>query len=61
MHTRVTPEQRHHSMLKFIKNVYANDQARQELTGWGLELDKDLIKVGNVWLMVRETQGWGWS
>ncbi|XP_071483412.1 piwi-like protein 1 [Diadema antillarum] len=45
MHTRVTPEQRRHSVAKFIKNVYANEDAHRELSGWGLELDNDLIRL----------------
>nr|NP_001107667.1 seali [Strongylocentrotus purpuratus]ABY58155.1 seali [Strongylocentrotus purpuratus] len=45
MHTRVTPQQRHQSMLKFIKNVYANEQAAEELSGWGLELQHDLLQL----------------
>nr|XP_054773093.1 piwi-like protein 2 [Lytechinus pictus] len=44
-HTRVTPNQRHAAMRKFIQNVYSNPKALAELQGWGLELQKDLLQL----------------
>lgn len=44
-HTRVTPNQRKQAMSKFIQNIYSKAEAVEELRSWGLELDKDLMKV----------------
>lgn len=44
-HTRVTPNQRKQAMSKFIQNIYSKAEAVEELRSWGLELDKDLMKM----------------
>ena len=45
IHTRVTPEQRKLTMLKFINAVNNKEEARNELERWGLELDSSTIQV----------------
>ena len=45
IHTRVTPEQRRLTMMKFIHSVNNKEEARLELERWGLELDSSTIEV----------------
>ncbi|XP_052772354.1 piwi-like protein 1 [Mya arenaria] len=43
-HTRVTPEQRKLTMMKFMQSVNGNPDARKELENWGLQLDNDILE-----------------
>lgn len=45
VHTRVTPEQRKVTMMKFIQSVNRNPDAKAELEKWGLELENNIIQV----------------
>lgn len=47
IHTRVTPEQRKLTMMKFINAVNKKEEARKELERWGLQLDTSTIEVRN--------------
>lgn len=44
IHTRVTPEQRKLTMMKFINAVNQREEARHELERWGLQLDSSTIQ-----------------
>jgi len=44
-HTRLTPEQRQQSLKKFLVNVDRSAECKDLLGKWGLELEKDPIKL----------------
>lgn len=45
VHTRVTPEQRKLTMIKFMQSVNGTPEARAELEKWGLLLENSVIEV----------------
>lgn len=44
-HTRVSPEQRHAAMKKFIRSVKENGKASSIMGAWGMSLEDDTVDL----------------
>uniref|UniRef100_A0A0K2TEK4 Uncharacterized protein n=1 Tax=Lepeophtheirus salmonis TaxID=72036 RepID=A0A0K2TEK4_LEPSM len=44
-HTRLSPQQRHESLIKFIKSVLSNEEAESHLQIWGMKMAKNPLKM----------------
>ncbi|XP_028415241.1 piwi-like protein 1 [Dendronephthya gigantea] len=44
-HTRVGPQERNDSLAKFMSDMKANTQCEEELSGWGLKFDSQLLNM----------------
>ncbi|XP_033118833.1 piwi-like protein 1 [Anneissia japonica] len=44
-HTRITPNQRHFGLTKFVERLYGNPEILEELQKWNIRLDKTPIRL----------------
>ena len=44
-HTRLTPEQRQDSLLRFVDRVRGSEKASEVLSSWGLELERATVDL----------------